>query len=83
MPGAICSIYGCETSRKHTGISIFRIPAKDDDLLTKTGEAWVRIVTRDREIDSSLRMQIEQRTLHICERHFQKNLIQTCKFSPM
>ena len=83
MPGANCSIYGCGTSRQHTGISIFRIPAKDDDLSTKTREAWVRIVTRDREIDSSLRKQIEQRTLHICERHFQKNLIQTCKFSSM
>ena len=81
MPGANCSIYGCGTGRKHTGISIFRIPAKDDDLSTKTREAWARIVTRDREIDS--RKQIEQRTLHICERHFQKNLIQTCKFSSM
>ena len=61
MPGANCSIYGCGTGRKQTGISIFRIPAKDDDLSTKTREAWVRIVTRDREIDSSLRKQIEQR----------------------
>ena len=59
MPGANCSIYGCGTTRKRTGISIFRIPAKDDDLSTKTREAWVRIVTRDREIDSSLRKQIE------------------------
>ena len=52
MPGANYSIYGCGTSTKHTGISIFRIPAKDDDLSTKTREAWGRIGTRDREIDS-------------------------------
>ena len=80
MPGANCSIYGCGTSRKHAGISIFRIPAKDDDLSTKTREAWVRLVTRDREIDSSLQKQIDQRNIHICERHFEKNLIETCKF---
>ena len=73
MPGANCSIYGCGTSRKHAGISIFRIPAKDDDLSTKTREAWLRLVT-------SLRKQIDQRTMHICERHFEKNLIETCKF---
>ena len=80
MPGANCSIYGCGTSRKHTGISIFRIPAKDDNLSKKTREAWVRLVIRDREIDSSLRKQIDQRTILICEKHFEKNLIETCKF---
>ena len=72
MPGANCSIYGCGTNRKRTGISIFRIPAKDDDLSTKTREAWVRIVIRDREIDSSLRKQIEQRTLHIWKDTFKR-----------
>lgn len=80
MPGANCSIYGCGISRNHKGISIFRIPTKDDDLSTKTREAWVRLVTRDRETDASLRKQIDQRTIHICERHFENNLIETCKF---
>jgi hypothetical protein len=80
MPGANCSIYGCGTSRKLVGIGIFRIPTKDDDLSTKTREAWVRLVTRDREIDASLRNQIDQRTIHICERHFEKNLVEICKF---
>ena len=46
MLGVNCSIYGCGTSRKHTGISIFQIPAKDDDLSTNTREACVRIVTK-------------------------------------
>jgi hypothetical protein len=32
------------------------------------------------EIDSSLQKQIDQQTIHICERHFEKNLIETCKF---
>ena len=80
MPGANCSIYGCGTSRKHVGVSIFRIPTKDDELSKKTRDAWVRVVCRDREIDASLRNQISQRTIHICEKHFEKNLIETCKF---
>ncbi len=80
MPGANCSIYGCGTSRKHAGIGIFRIPTKVDELSTKTRDAWVRLVTRDREIDTSLRNQIEQRTIRICERHFEKDLIEICKF---
>ena len=80
MPGANCSIYSCGTSRKHKDISIFRIPTKDDDLSTRTREAWVRIVTRDRGIDAGLRKQIDAKTIHICEeKHFENNLIETCK----
>ena len=45
--GASCSIYGCGTSRKHSGICIFRIPAKYDNLSTNTREACVHILTRD------------------------------------
>ena len=81
LPGANCSIYGCRTSRKHFGVSIFRIPTKDDDLSTKIREALARLVTKDagREIDASLRNQIAQQTVHVCERHFEKHLIETCK----
>lgn len=75
MPGANCSIYGCGTSRKHVGISIFKIPTKDDELSKKTREAWVRLVTRDREVDASLRKQIHENNIHICEKHFEKDLV--------
>jgi hypothetical protein len=47
LPGANCSIYGCRTSRKHFGVSIFRIPTKDDDLSTKIREEFARLVTKD------------------------------------
>ena len=79
MPGADCSVYGCGMSRKQKNISIFRIPTKDDDISTQTREAWVRLVTKDREIDASLRKQIDQKTIHFCERHFENYLIETCK----
>lgn len=47
--------------KKHVGFSIFRIPTKVDDLSTKTSEARLRLVTQDREIDSTLRNQIDKR----------------------
>ena len=81
LPGASCSIYGCRTSRKHFGVSIFRIPTKDDDLSTKLAKRWRGLSQRtlDREIDASLRNQNAQQTIHVCEKHFEKHLIETCK----
>ena len=80
MPGANWSIYGCKTSKKQKNIYVFfKIPTRDDDISTQTREAWVRLVTKDPEIDASLRKQIAQKTIHICERHFEKHVIKTCK----
>ena len=31
MPGANCAIFGCTVSRNHVGVSILRIPIKDDE----------------------------------------------------
>ena len=31
MPGANCSIFGCGTSRRNKGVSLFKIPSTDDD----------------------------------------------------
>jgi len=70
MPGANCSIFGCSTSRKSKGIAIFRVPTGDDEYSTQWRKKIVDIVTKDREIDASLRSQIEKRTLHTCELHY-------------
>ena len=38
MPGENCAIFGCSTSRRHKGVSIFKIPvAKDEE-----NKNWVR-----------------------------------------
>ena len=71
MPGAKCSIFGCGTSRKHTGVGIFRIPTGEDDLSKKTRDAWLCVVTKDREVDKNLRRQMENRTLYVYEKHFE------------
>ena len=54
MPGENCAIFGCSTSRRHKGVSIFKIPvAKDEE-----NKNWVRqlinIVTKDRQVDELL-----------------------------
>ena len=79
MPGANCSIVGCNTSRKTTGISIFALPKGEDELSRKTREEWLRQITRNRVIDQDLRRQIEARTLHICKKHFEERFIEKRK----
>lgn len=79
MPGANCSIFGCNTSRKTTGISIFALPKGEDELSKQTRKAWVNEITRNRVIDQDLRRQIEKRTLHICEKHFEERFIEKRK----
>ena len=47
-------------------------------------EKWrndlINIITRDREIDSDIRRQINEDRLHICEMHFQSDEMYYCKF---
>eukprot|EP00794_Sanderia_malayensis_P001236 gene1236-1360_t len=70
MPGANCSIYDCSTARGHKGISIFKVPGEDDEFSKKWRSQLINIVTKDRVIDKSLRKQIDNRSIHICEQHF-------------
>ena len=70
MPGANCSIYGCPTSRKSKGISIFRVPTGDDEYSKNWREKIVNIITKDRVIDKNLRSQIEKKNLYTCELHY-------------
>ena len=84
MPGANCSIRGCSSSRRSKGIIIFNIPPKNlklkDAEQEKQRNDMINIITRDREIDSDLRRQINEDRLHICEKHFQPDEMYYCKF---
>ena len=81
MVGANCSIFGCGSNRRHSGISIFSLPKGKDDLSTKTRDEWVRIITRNREIDKDLQRQISAGNLHIREKHFEVNCLNKRKYS--
>ena len=80
MPGANCSIFGCSTSRRKSGISICKLPSGEDDLSKKTREQWLNQITRNRVIDSDLRRQINESKLHVCEKHFQEKFIEKRKY---
>jgi hypothetical protein len=75
MPGANCSIFGCSTSRKNKGISIFCVPTGDDAYNTRWREKLFNIITKDRVIDKSLKSQIERRSLYTCELHYNEECL--------
>ncbi len=83
MPGANCSVFGCESSRKHTGVGIFRIPSEKDEVSTATREAWLKMITRDRVVDESIRRQIDTGELYVCEKHFNTEAIDCRKYSAL
>ena len=76
MPGANCSIFGCGTNRRHSGVGIFRIPAGKDEKSKEIHDAWIKVITRDRVVDDNFRKQIDSGNVYVCERHFKKEEIE-------
>ena len=72
MPGGNCSIYGCPVSRRseYRGISLFKVPVGKNDYDKTWREKLIAVITKDREINASLRSQIENSQLFICQKHF-------------
>ncbi len=68
MPGANCSVFGCGSSRQHVGIGIFLIPSGEDEISKRTREAWLKVITKGRVIDTSLQRQINSGSLYVCEK---------------
>ena len=76
MPGANCSIFGCGTNRRYSGVGIFRIPAGKDDKSKEIRDAWIKVITRDPVVDDHFRKQIDSGNVYVCERHFKKEEIE-------
>ena len=70
MPGENCAIFGCSASRKNKGISFFKVPLPNNEMNKKWGNELINMITKDREVDNSLKKRIETRKLFICEQHF-------------
>ena len=70
MPGENCAIVGCSTSRRHKGISIFKVPLPNNELNKKWNRDLINIITKDRQLDEPLKKRIAICNLYICERHF-------------
>ena len=80
MPGANCSIFGCTSSRYSKHITIFGLPKGNDEYNTTWRKKLINIITKDRVVDMSLKKQIENNSLHICERHFQEDDMNQSKY---
>ena len=70
MPGENCAIVGCSTSRKHKGISIFKVPLPNNEFNKKWNRDLINIITKDRQVGEPLKKRIVSCNLYICERHF-------------
>ena len=66
-------------SRKHTGIGIFRIP-QGDELSKEPRQAWINVIMNDRVVDESLRIQIDNHSLYVCEKYFKKEEVELGKY---
>ena len=81
MPGSNCCIPKCTNSQtRNPGVSMFRIPTKDDDYSADWRKKILDVVTKYRVIDSNFKRQIDKRTLHICEEHYVKDKLIHCKY---
>ena len=76
MPGANCSIFGSGTSRRNTGVGIFRLPSGKDENSRQTRDEWIKVITRDRVVDANFRNIIEAGNVYVCEKHFKKEEIE-------
>ncbi len=80
MPGKNCSVVGCGTCRRENGVGIFKLPAGSDDF----NKAWrakiLSKITKDRVIDAAFKERIENDKVYICEKHFEKDEIEICKY---
>ena len=66
MIGANCSKFDRSSSRRRSGVTIFKVPQGDD----KWSFKWRKSVfTKDRVIDKALRKRIMKKN-YVCERHY-------------
>ena len=58
MVGANCSIFRCSSSRRKSGVAIFKVPQGDDEWSSNWRKSIISVVTKDRVIDKALRERI-------------------------
>ena len=81
MPGENCCIVYCSASRRDSERSFFKLPSRRP--YPEWRQQWIDIITRTRVLDEDFEGQIERvhvcDTVHVCDRHFPPDEIETCK----
>ena len=87
MVGQNCTLYGCSTSRRHEGRSLFKISVvgaadgEETAALKKTArEEWLRLLLRTREATADLKKRIEANNIFFCDLHFKPECIISRKY---
>ena len=80
MVGANCSIFGCSSSRRKSGVPIFKVPEGDDEWSSNWRKSIISVVTKDRVIDKALRERIMKRNIFICEKHYSEDQLIRCMY---
>ncbi|KXJ07724.1 DNA transposase THAP9 [Exaiptasia diaphana] len=70
MPGDNCAVFGCGSSRRTKGIGIWKLPSGKDEESRKWRDAWLKEITKCREMDQNFRNQLKYDRVFICEKHF-------------
>ena len=81
MPGDNYSVFGCGTCRRTKGIGIFKLPSPRIAEYKKWREEWLNEPTKTRVIDKDFQNQIDNGKVFTCEKHFDPDDIETCKYS--
>ena len=58
MVGANCSSFGCSSSRRKSGVAIFKVPQDDNEWSSSWGKSIISVVAKDHVIDKVLRERI-------------------------
>ena len=78
MVEANYSIFGCSSSRRKSGVAIFKVPQEGDESSSNRSKSIISVVTKDRVIDKTLRGRIMKKNIFVVERHFSEDQLIRC-----
>ena len=65
MVGANCSIFGCSSSKRKSGVAIFKVPQGVDQWRSDWRKNIISVAAKDRVIDKALRERITKKNIFV------------------
>ena len=65
MVGANCSILGCSSSKRKSGVAIFKVPQGVDQWSSDWRKNIISVAAKDRVIDKALRERITKKNIFV------------------
>ena len=79
MLGKNCAVFGCGSSRRKTGIGIWKLPKAKDESNAKWRDEWLGEIKKTRDLDQSFKELIKNDQIFTCEKHFAAEDVAICK----